>query len=59
MAVAELYARARRRAIVSRSPHGCLIAVTAIGEDGPLLHDDRDYEDLAAVKQRFRLVLRK
>lgn len=59
VAAAELYARARWRAITPRSPHDCLIAVTAIGEDVQLLHDDRDYEHLAEVEPRLKLVPRK
>ncbi len=56
VAAAELYARARWHAITPRSPHDCLIAVTAIGDDVPLLHDDRDYEHLAKVEPRLKLV---
>lgn len=55
---AELYARARWRAITPRSPHDCLIAVTAIEEDVPLLHDDRDFELLATIEPRLKLVPR-
>lgn len=59
VAAAALYARARWSAITPRSPHDCLIAVTAIREDVPLLHDDRDYEHLAEVEPRLKLVPRK
>jgi predicted nucleic acid-binding protein len=58
IAAAELYARARWRAITPRSPHDCLIAVTAVEEEVPLLHDDRDFEHLAAVEPRLKLVPR-
>jgi len=59
VAAAELYARARWRAITPRSPNDCLIAATAIDEDVLLLHDDRDYERLAAIDPRLKLVPRK
>lgn len=58
IAAAELYARARWRGITPRSPHDCLIAVTAIEEDVPLLHDDSDFERLATVELRLKLVPR-
>ena len=58
IAAAELYARARWRGITPRSPHDCLIAVTAIEEDVPLLHDDGDFERLATVEPRLKLVPR-
>ena len=58
IAAAELYARARWRGITPRSPHDCLIAVTAIEEDVPLLHDDSDFEHLATVELRLKLVPR-
>lgn len=59
IAAAELYARARWRAITPRSPHDCLIAVTAIEEDVPLLHDDGDFEHLATVEHRLKLLPRR
>jgi predicted nucleic acid-binding protein len=58
IAAAELYARARWRAITPRSPHDCLIAVTALEEDVPLLHDDSDFEHLATVEPRLKLIPR-
>jgi predicted nucleic acid-binding protein len=58
IAAAELYAHARWQAITPRSPHDCLIAVTAIEEDVPLLHDDREFEQLATVEPRLKLVPR-
>ncbi len=59
VAAADLYARARWRAITPRSPNDCLIAVTAIEEDVPLLHDDSDFERLATVESRLKLVPRR
>jgi predicted nucleic acid-binding protein len=53
---AELYARARWRAITPRSPNDCLIAAIAVAADLPLLHDDRDFERLAGVEPKLRLV---
>lgn len=58
IAGAELYARARWRGVTPRSPHDCLIAVTAIEEVAPLLHDDSDFEHLATVEPRLKLVPR-
>lgn len=58
VAAADLYARARWRAITPRSPHDCLVAVTAVDEDVPLLHDDRDFEELAAVEAKLKLLPR-
>ncbi len=58
VAAADLYARARWRAITPRSPHDCLIAAIAIAEGVPLLHDDRDFEQLATVESRLKLVPR-
>jgi len=53
-----LYARSRWQGITPRSPHDCLIAVTAIEAGTPLLHDDRDFERLAAVEPALKLVPR-
>ncbi len=58
IAAADLYARARWHAITPRSPHDCLIAAASIMEDVPLLHDDRDFEQLAAVEPRLKLLRR-
>lgn len=52
----ELYARARWSGPAPRSPHDCLIAATALAAAVPLLHDDRDFEALARVERRLRLV---
>ena len=59
VAAGRLYARARWRGITPRSPHDCLVAVTAVGERIPLLHDDRDFEHLAVVEPRLKLVSRR
>jgi predicted nucleic acid-binding protein len=58
VAAADLYARARWRAITPRSPNDCLIAVTAVDEGVALLHDDRDFEDLAAIEPTLKLLPR-
>ena len=55
-AAGELYARCRWQGITPRSPHDCLIAQLAIEHDIPLLHDDRDFEALARVDGRLRLM---
>lgn len=53
---AKLYARARRQRITPRSPHDCLIAVTAVGHGVPLLHCDQDFQRLAEVEPKLRLL---
>lgn len=58
VAAARLYARARWRGVTPRSPHDCLIAVTAIEARVALLHDDRDFELLATVDRGLKLVPR-
>ena len=58
IAAGELYARAGWQAVTPRSPSDCLVAVTAIFENVPLLHDDRDFDQLASVEPRLRLVPR-
>ncbi len=55
---ARLYARSRWRGITPRSPNDCLIAASAIRADMPLLHDDRDFEQLATVDRQLKLVPR-
>lgn len=52
----ELYARCRWQGVTPRSPHDCLIAQIAIDHDLELLHDDRDFDALAQVDGRLRLV---
>ncbi len=56
IAAAKLYARARWRGITPRSPHDCLIAAVAIEQGIPLLHDDRDFEQLAAIEPKLKLL---
>lgn len=48
-----LYARCRWAGVTPRSPHDCLIAVTAIEHGVALLHDDRDFEQIAGVEPRL------
>jgi predicted nucleic acid-binding protein len=55
-AAGELYARCRWQGVTPRSPHDFLIAQMAIDHDVELLHDDRDFQALAAVDRRLRLV---
>ena len=52
-AAGELYARCRWAGVSPRSPHDCLIARVAIEHDVPLLHDDRDFEQIARIDQRL------
>lgn len=59
VAAGRLYARARWHRITPRSPHDCLIAATAVDEDVLLLHDDQDFERLAQVEPRLRLIPRR
>lgn len=51
-----LYARCRWAGVTPRSPHDCLIAQTAIEHGVALLHDDRDFERMAAVEPALRLL---
>lgn len=51
-----LYARCRWAGVTPRSPHDCLIAQTAIEHGVALLHDDRDFERIAAVEPGLRLL---
>lgn len=55
-AAGELYARCRWTGITPRSPHDCLIARVALENGVPVLHDDRDFENLARVEPRLRLI---
>ncbi|MBM4202509.1 MAG: PIN domain nuclease [Gammaproteobacteria bacterium] len=57
-AAGELYARCRWVGITPRSPHDCLIAITAIENGVPILHDDRDFGNLARVETRLQLLPR-
>jgi predicted nucleic acid-binding protein len=46
---ARLYIACRDKGFTIRSSHDCLIAAIAIAHDVPVLHDDRDFEHIAAV----------
>jgi len=46
---ADLYRTLRRRGITIRNAVDCMIASVAIEHDIPLLHNDRDYEGIAAL----------
>jgi len=58
VAAGRLYARARWQGVTPRSPNDCLVAAVAVAERVPLLHDDRDFEQLATVEPGLRLVSR-
>lgn len=49
----ELYASCRWKGITPRSAHDCLIAVLAVEHGAPLLHDDRDFAQMAGVESRL------
>lgn len=53
---AELFVRCRRRGYTPRSPHDCLVACIAIEQNVPLLHDDRDFESIASVDPKLKLL---
>jgi len=55
-AAADLYRRCREHGITPRSTGDCLIALIAIEHQVPLLHSDRDFEQIAAVEPRLSLV---
>ena len=55
-AAAELYMRCRQRGYTPRSPHDCLVARVALEHKAPLLHDDRDFEVIAEVEPRLKLL---
>ena len=44
---AELYRSLRKRGITIRKPIDCMIASVAIEHDLPLLHNDRDFDEIA------------
>ena len=56
VAAAALYARCRGQGITPRSPIDCLIAQLAIEHGVQLLHDDRDFESLAGVEPKLKLI---
>ncbi len=45
---ATLYRTLRKRGITIRKPNDCLIAVYAIHNDIPVLHNDKDFTNIAA-----------
>jgi predicted nucleic acid-binding protein len=49
-----LYARCRWAGLTPRSPHDCLIAQHAIENAVPLLHDDRDFVNIARIEPALR-----
>jgi predicted nucleic acid-binding protein len=51
---AKLYARCRWRAFTPRSANDCLIATYAIRFELPLLHRDRDFDNIAKVESRLK-----
>lgn len=53
---AEIYARSRWSGVTPRSPIDCLVAATAIAADLPLLHHDRDFEQIARIDPRLTFV---
>lgn len=53
---AGLYARCRWAGVTIRSANDCLIAASCIELDEPLLYLDRDFERIAGVEPRLRLV---
>ena len=53
---AGLYARCRWAGFTIRSANDCLIAASCIELDEPLLHADRDFEAIAHIEPRLRLV---
>ncbi|HLD13731.1 MAG TPA: PIN domain nuclease [Burkholderiales bacterium] len=58
VAAAALYARCRWQGITPRSPHDCLIAQLCIEHKISLLHDDRDFDLLARVEPKLKLIPR-
>ena len=55
-AAAELYVRCRLRGFTPRSAHDCLVARIALEHKVPLLHDDRDFEAIAKVEPRLKIL---
>ncbi|MCB1775882.1 MAG: PIN domain nuclease [Candidatus Competibacteraceae bacterium] len=54
-AAAQLYCRCRWAGVTPRSAIDCLIASTAIEHALPLLHDDRDFEQIARIEPQLEL----
>ena len=55
-AAALLYARCRWQAFTPRSANDCLIAAYAIRFELPLLHRDRDFEQIAIIEPALKLL---
>lgn len=55
-AAALLYARCRWQGFTPRSSNDCMIAQIALDFDLTLLHDDIDFETIAKVEPRLRLI---
>jgi predicted nucleic acid-binding protein len=55
-AAARLYAQCRWKGVTPRSANDCLIAMYAIEHSVPLLHCDRDFDHIARVDARLRIV---
>ncbi len=53
---ADIYARCRWSGFTPRSPIDCLIAASCIELDEPLLHNDRDFNQIAQIDRRLKLV---
>lgn len=53
---AQIYHHCRRRGVTPRSSMDCLIVQVALEHDLALLHSDRDFEQIAAVVPRLRLL---
>ena len=54
-AAARLYFDCRRKGLTVRSTNDCLIAQIAIEHDVALLHDDRDFQNIAKLAPRLKL----
>jgi predicted nucleic acid-binding protein len=55
-AAARLYAHCLWKGITPRSANDCLIAIYAIEHGVPLLHYDRDFDHIARVDRRLKIV---
>ena len=53
---AGLYARCRWAGFTIRSANDCLIAASCVELDEPLLHRDRDFDAIARIEPRLRIV---
>jgi predicted nucleic acid-binding protein len=55
-AAAAIYAECRWRAFTPRSANDCLIAAYAIRSGLPLLHRDRDFDRIATIEPKLKLL---